>query len=64
MAFLDACETCLGDIDGDNMLGVGDILAIIAAWGPCSDCLADIDGDGVVNVTEILYIVGNWGSCS
>ena len=61
---LDECQTCLGDIDGDNMLGVGDILAIIGAWGPCSDCLADIDGDGVVNVTEILFIVGNWGTCS
>jgi len=61
---LDECQTCYGDIDGNNVLGVGDILAVIDAWGNCTDCAADIDGDGVVNVTEILFIVGNWGPCS
>ncbi len=61
---LDECQTCAGDIDGDNSLGVGDLLAVIDAWGACSDCDADINQDGSVDVADLLYIVGNWGPCS
>ena len=61
---LDECQTCTGDIDGDNSLGVGDLLAVIDAWGACSDCDADINQDGSVDVADLLYIVGNWGPCS
>jgi CxxC motif-containing protein (DUF1111 family) len=60
----DICQGCTGDIDGDNARGIGDLLAIIDAWGMCSSCAADINGDGVVNVIDLLYIVGNWGPCS
>ena len=59
----DVCQGCVGDLDGDNILGVGEILAIIGAWGSCTDCAADINQDGLVNVTDLLYIVGNWGPC-
>lgn len=61
---LDECETCLGDINGDNALNVSDILAIIDAWGTCDGCAADVNVDGAVNVTDLLFIVGNWGPCS
>ena len=61
---IDECQTCMGDVNGDNTLGVNDLLAIIDAWGACTDCPADIDGDGAVNVTDLLYIVGNWGPCT
>ena len=61
---LDDCETCLGDVNGDNALNVGDILAIIDAWGLCDGCAADVNSDGTVNVTDLLFIVGNWGPCS
>ena len=54
----------MGDIDGDNNVGIGDLLAIIDAWGICSGCAADINSDGVVNVNDLLYIVGNWDTCS
>ncbi|MDP7009353.1 MAG: di-heme oxidoredictase family protein [Phycisphaerales bacterium] len=60
----DVCQTCLGDLDGDNILGVSEILIMIDAWGACTNCAADINGDGVVDVTDLLYIVGNWGPCS
>ncbi|MEE2819087.1 MAG: di-heme oxidoredictase family protein, partial [Planctomycetota bacterium] len=60
---LDYCETCLGDVNGDNALNVGDILAIIDAWGLCDGCAADVNSDGTVNVTDLLFIVGNWGPC-
>ena len=60
----DVCQGCTGDLDGDNALGVGDLLAIIDSWGNCSNCAADINDDGAVDVTDLLYIVGNWGPCS
>ncbi len=62
--FLDECEGCVGDIDNDRTLGVGDLLAIIDSWGECTGCATDINNDGLVNINEILYIVGNWGTCS
>jgi len=61
---LDECQTCLGDLNGDNTLDVSEILTMIDAWGPCENCAADINNDGVVDVTDLLYIVGNWGPCS
>jgi len=60
----DSCQGCTGDLDGDNMLGVSEILLIIDHWGECVDCAADINGDDVVDVTDLLYIVGHWGPCS
>ncbi len=61
---LDICQGCDGDLNGDNAIGIGDLLAIIDAWGPCTNCAADINNDGEVTVTDLLYVVGNWGPCS
>ena len=60
---LDVCQECQGDLDGDNSIGVTEILAIIEAWGTCKGCSADIDQNGVVDVSDLLYIVANWGPC-
>ncbi len=26
---------CVADIDGDGLVGVPDLLTLLAAWGPC-----------------------------
>ncbi len=49
-----------GDVDGDGVVGVTDLLAIIAVWGPCEGCVEDLNNDGVVNVTDVLEVIGNW----
>jgi hypothetical protein len=49
-----------GDVDGDGIVGVTDLLAIIGAWGPCSGCSEDLNNDGFVNVTDLLDVIGNW----
>ena len=59
----DTCDECVADITGDGVVGVDDILELIASFGPCSGCAADIDGDGVVGVDDILIVLSNWGSC-
>ena len=60
--------SCEGDVNGDGIIGVSDILAVIGDWAPnggecCPGCEGDVDGDLVVDVSDILYIVGNWGQC-
>ena len=54
----------LGDFNGDGVLGVEDLLALLGAWGPCPDppdpCPADLDGDGTVGVTDLLTVLANW----
>lgn len=53
-----------GDITGDGLVNVSDLLAVINSWGPCpappASCPADVTGDGTVNVSDLLMIIGNW----
>ena len=53
--------TIPGDVNGDGVVNVNDILAVMDAWGPCIACPADLNGDGIVNVVDLLEVVGNWG---
>jgi hypothetical protein len=51
----------LGDITGDGIIDVSDILALIGSWGSCSgDCQADLNGDGVVGVSDLLLLLSYW----
>ena len=53
-----------GDTNGDGLVNVIDLLAVINAWGPCSpppaSCPADVDQDGAVNVVDLLMVINNW----
>ena len=53
---------CLGDVNGDLVVGVDDILAVIDAWGLCSDCPEDVDGSGSVEVNDLLLILSAWAT--
>ena len=53
-----------GDLDGDGVVGVSDLLILLGNWGPCADCNncpGDLDGDCVVGVADLLILLGNWG---
>jgi hypothetical protein len=62
------CPT--GDVTGDGIVDVDDLLAVITQWGACpappAPCSADIapigEPDGVVNVDDLLLVILNWGS--
>ncbi|MFK7960546.1 MAG: hypothetical protein AB8G96_08465 [Phycisphaerales bacterium] len=54
---------CIADLDGDESVGTGDLLSVLAAWGPCPACPADINGDDVVGVSDLLSILAQWGPC-
>lgn len=58
-------STCLGDLNGDGVVNVSDMLALLGDWGPCNggDCDADLNNDGVVDVSDLLILLSNWGAC-
>ena len=66
-AYIEAAEP--GDLTGDGVVNVNDLLAVINAWGPCPPapqaCPADIapspTPDGVINVNDLLMVINNWG---
>ena len=57
----DECDV-VGDIDGDGVVGVGDLVLVILNWGPCggSPCPGDVTGDGTVNVADLVFVILNW----
>jgi len=58
----EACQYTL-DLDGDGTVGIGDFLAVLAAWGTSPDGPPDFDGDGTVGVTDLLVLLAGWGPC-
>ena len=65
VAVLDCGQTIPGDLDDDGMVGILDLLTLLAAWGPCPDppdpCAADLDEDGNVGILDLLALLANWG---
>jgi len=53
---------CVGDINGDATVDVGDLLAVVADWnsGPGP---ADVNGDGEVDIADLLAVINGWGQC-
>ncbi len=51
-----------GDVTGDGLVNVADLLALLGAWGPCPpvSCPADLDGDGDVGILDLLLLLANW----
>lgn len=62
MVFLNQFDApCTEDLDGDGSVGVGDLLAVLAAWGTAG---GDVTGDGTTDVADLLAILAAWGSCA
>ena len=49
-----------GDVNGDGIVDVNDILALIVVWGPCNGCPEDLNGDGSVNVNDLIQLISYW----
>lgn len=54
-----------GDINGDGVVGPGDLVILLNSWGPCAEtptpCESDLNGDGVVNGSDLLILLSNFG---
>ncbi len=56
----------MGDLDGDDVVHLVDLLLLLIARGPCDSpwppaCSGDTDGDGVVDVLDLVILLSNWG---
>ena len=58
----DPADSCEGDVNGDAVVDVIDLLAVIGDWGSTGSD-ADVNGDGIVNVADILAVMAAWGDC-
>ncbi|MHC5022619.1 MAG: hypothetical protein ACYTGG_01735 [Planctomycetota bacterium] len=56
--------TCPSDFDGNGVIDLQDLEALIDAWGPCEGCPEDLNGDGVVDIVDLLSILASWGLCT
>ncbi len=55
---------CPWDLNGSGDVGILDLLALLAAWGPCeAPCPPDFDGGGTVDIFDLLTLIANWGAC-
>ncbi|MCH8344693.1 MAG: FG-GAP repeat protein [Planctomycetes bacterium] len=54
---------CPWDLDGSGDVGILDLLALLAAWGPNPGHPADFDGNGTVDIFDLLTLIANWGAC-
>ncbi len=52
---------CPSDIDGNGSVGIGDLLAILSAWGNPGGP-EDLDESGNVDFGDILVVLGDWGT--
>ena len=55
-----SCNEVFGDVTGDDIVDINDILQTIADWGCNGQCDADVNNDQTVNTDDILLIIQNW----
>ncbi len=58
-----SCEPCPADLDDDGMVGVSDLIEILAAWGNKGGP-EDLDGSGFVDIGDLLLVLSSWGPCA
>lgn len=58
---LECPDDCPADLDGDGVVGGGDLGLLVAGWGGPD---ADIDGDGTTGGADVGLLVAAWGPCS
>lgn len=54
---------CAHDLNGDNDVGVIDLLVLLGAWGTDPLGPPDYNGNGIVDVLDLLELLGQWGPC-
>ena len=54
-------STVRSDANGDGLVNVADLLAVVDSWDMCSgNCPADLNNDGCVNVVDLLIVTDSW----
>ncbi len=56
-------QACPADLDRSGAVDIGDVIAVLAAWGPCNGCVEDLDGSGDVGIGDLIAVLVAWGAC-
>jgi len=56
-------NTCPADVDGDNVVGINDLLAAIGQWGGDGSAAGIAEPYDTVDISDILVILAAFGSC-
>ncbi len=55
---------CPWDLNSDGIVGIADLLTLLAAWGPVpTPDPPDFNGDAIVGVADMLILFAHWGRC-
>lgn len=57
-------EPCLGDLNIDGTVDMGDTVLLFAAWLDGPESGADLNNDGFVNVMDLFVLLSVWGPCA
>jgi endoglucanase Acf2 len=53
----------VGDIDGNGVIGIDDLLILLSSWGTCppaGSCDSDLDGNGMTDADDLLLLLEVW----
>lgn len=54
---------CDGDVTGDGLVGIADLIAVIVDFHCTGTCTGDADGNGVVDALDLIEVLLGWGLC-
>ena len=52
---------CVGDLTGDGVVSVEDMLFLLSDFGCVTDCNADVDLDNAVTIADLLQLLSAFG---
>ena len=55
-------NVCVGDINGDYVVGMNDMLLMLANWDDLYWEDGDMNGDGFFTVTDVQIVLAQWGT--
>jgi len=58
----DISDSCSGDLDGDDVVNVNDLLSMLSNWSG-NRCLVDLTLDDVVDTADVIELITQWGAC-
>lgn len=50
-----------GDVNGDELVDDGDLLAVLFAFGQTCNCPEDLNNDGMVDDADLLLVLFHFG---
>jgi GH18 family chitinase len=59
---INECAGISGDLNGDGIVSVNDILELLSEFGCIAECDSDVDGDAAITVNDLLLVLSNFGT--